>query len=103
MINQRINLSPFKWHLAALLGYLLLSIGLTWPIILHWNSGLTGYIEEASRNAWNMWWWRWALEHGVVRPQDQLQIICVTPPLPVPVGWCVTNGATLRATLSDNW
>eukprot|EP00887_Chlorella_sp_A99_P003589 scaffold7.g3589.t1 len=29
---------------------------------------------------------RWALEHGVVRPQDQLQIICVTPPLPVPVG-----------------
>lgn len=28
---------------------------------------------------------RWALEHGVVRPQDQLQIICVTPPLPVPV------------------
>jgi hypothetical protein len=64
MINQRINLSPFKWHLAALLGYLLLSMGLTWPIILHWNSGLTGYIEEASRNAWNMWWWRWALEHG---------------------------------------
>ena len=64
IINQRINLSPFKWHLVALLGYLLLSMGLTWPIILHWNSGLTGYIEEASRNAWNMWWWRWALEHG---------------------------------------
>ncbi len=51
-------------HLLVLLGYLLISMGLTWPIIAHWNTGLTGYVEEASRNAWNMWWLRQALTQG---------------------------------------
>lgn len=64
---------PFRTHLLVLLGYFLLSIGLTWPLILHWSSGVYGGnpdgfvypgFGDASKNIWNMWWVRHALERG---------------------------------------
>lgn len=52
-----------RWlqHLAALAGYLLISIWLTWPLAAHWNSAYVAYLEEAGHNAWNIWWVRQAL------------------------------------------
>jgi hypothetical protein len=60
-------------HSLILLGYFILSIALTWPLILHWRSGIVGgtgdftyggSFADATQNIWNMWWTRWALEHG---------------------------------------
>lgn len=71
-----------KTHLAVLLGYLLLSLAVTWPLMLHWHTAVVGGIsvaatppehnprfeyggfEDASQNIWNVWWTGWALEHG---------------------------------------
>lgn len=72
----------FIYHCGMLLGYLCLSIALTWPLVAHWDTGVVGGLivdqpassdynprfeyggfEDASQNVWNMWWTRWALEH----------------------------------------
>lgn len=54
-------------HGGVLLGYLVLSIALTWPLLAYWNTGVVGVhygFEDASQNIWNMWWTRHALERG---------------------------------------
>jgi hypothetical protein len=58
-------------HLLVLLVYFILSVALTWPLILHWSTGVyagnsDGFVypgfDDASQNIWNMWWVRYALE-----------------------------------------
>ncbi len=73
---------PIIDHAGVFLGYLLISLVLTWPLVLHWQTAVVGGIqpgtvppdynprflyggfEDASQNVWNVWWTGWALEHG---------------------------------------
>lgn len=69
-------------HLLALLIYLLLSVVLTWPLVVHWNTAVVGGLvareaaspdynprfeyggfEDAAQNVWNVWWTGRAVEH----------------------------------------
>ncbi len=54
-------------HGAALGVYTLLALALTWPLALVWNQGFLGFtrsFQDGIQNVWNMWWMRWALDHG---------------------------------------
>jgi hypothetical protein len=58
-------------HAAALLTYLGLAIGLTWPLVTHMSTGVIGgfesynfTFEDASQNIWNIWWIGRALASG---------------------------------------
>ncbi len=66
-------MQTWQVHLLVLLGYLLLSIALTWPLAATWTTGIVGgsggfayggSFGDATQNIWNMWWTRRALEHG---------------------------------------
>ncbi|NWJ95643.1 MAG: hypothetical protein HXX20_07655 [Chloroflexi bacterium] len=48
------------------LGYLLLTLGLTWPLPLHLGSSIPRGIPDSWQNIWNFWWMRTALfERGI--------------------------------------
>ena len=48
-------------HLAALLGFLLLSLLLTWPLPLHLTTHVPGDGIDDPALAWNLWWVKFAL------------------------------------------
>ncbi|MEO7912999.1 MAG: 6-pyruvoyl-tetrahydropterin synthase-related protein [Roseiflexaceae bacterium] len=50
----------------ALLGYIVLTLALTWPLALRWTTDLPGGphkdgLEDAYQNVWNLWWMQQAL------------------------------------------
>lgn len=47
-------------HSLPLLGYTLLALLTTWPVILHLGRRIAGG-SDAWQFAWNLWWWRYAL------------------------------------------
>jgi len=60
---------PESWrgHLAVLLGYLVLGIGFTWPLLLHLPTGVIqkGMLPvDAGQQIWNIWWVRQSLLVG---------------------------------------
>jgi len=51
----------------VLLGYLLLGVAFTWPLALHFGTGVIqkgGLPVDAGQGVWNLWWARTALLHG---------------------------------------
>ncbi len=74
-VNSRLrehHALPFRTHLLVLLAYFLLSIGLTWPLIVQWHTAIVGgtgsftyygSFEDGSQNVWNIWWVRQAIAH----------------------------------------
>jgi hypothetical protein len=72
MIREQGRFTLLRIHFLVVLGYLLVSIILTWPLVLHFHKGVInkdpviftdGGFADASQNTWNMWWVRYALEH----------------------------------------
>ncbi len=51
-------------HLVILLGYLLLSIAFTWPLVAHFSTALPGEGTDSWQYLWNFWWFDQALFHG---------------------------------------
>ncbi len=57
----------WRWQVAVLLGYLLVGIVFTWPLVLHWQSGVIQKGDlpvDAGQNIWNLWWVRQTLLSG---------------------------------------
>jgi hypothetical protein len=73
IVQNRIIHTRAAQHIAALIIYVLLGIGMTWPLAAHWNTAVVGGpegfvypgFEDASQNVWNIWWVRRALELGL--------------------------------------
>jgi hypothetical protein len=58
---------PFRRHLAVFVGYLLLGMVFTWPMILNMGSGVIqiGSLPvDSGQGVWNLWWSRSALLNG---------------------------------------
>jgi hypothetical protein len=51
-------------HLLVLVGYILLSIIITWPLVLHLSTALPGEGTDSWQYLWNFWWFDQALFHG---------------------------------------
>ena len=54
-----------RWGV-ALLVYVLLTIGMTWPLATRWTTDLPGTahkdgLEDVYQNVWNLWWMKQAL------------------------------------------
>ncbi len=71
--SKGMNRNLLAQHLAVLLAYALLAVGLTWPAAADpgnyfYNSGQGWFFfpsyEDASQNAWNIWWLRLAFAEG---------------------------------------
>jgi hypothetical protein len=56
--------TTWRVHLAVLLGYILLSILITWPLALHITTALPGEGTDSWQYLWNFWWFDQALFHG---------------------------------------
>lgn len=55
-------------HSTALILYLLLGLALTWPLAAIWDRGFLGFarsFQDGIQNVWNMWWMRYAVDHGL--------------------------------------
>jgi hypothetical protein len=73
VVQKRIIHTRAARHIAALIIYVLLGVGMTWPLAAYWNTAIVGGskgfvypgFEDASQNAWNIWWVRRALELGL--------------------------------------
>ena len=54
-----------RHHLAALLGYLILALALTWPLARQLGSAIPGDSFDGWQNLWNLWWMReaWLVRH----------------------------------------
>ena len=66
-------------HLLALGLYLLLTLLMTWPLVLHFATAIPGDSFDGWQNYWNLWWMRVALV-------DQVQWPLVTDLLYAPTG-----------------
>lgn len=58
---------PWRWKLVVFLGYVLLGIVFTWPLALHWQTGVIqkGALPvDTGQGIWNLWWARHSLLHG---------------------------------------
>lgn len=63
---------PLSWraHLLALLGYVALSLLVTWPLLPQFGQAMVGgpgvvfTFEDGAQNVWNMWWVARALTSG---------------------------------------
>ena len=56
----------FRWRNGyALIGYLLLTIGLTWPMVTRLNSHFIGNNIDVWLNTWATWWTEYALKNGL--------------------------------------
>ena len=55
----------YGWHLAALLGYALLALMMTWPLARQLGSAIPGDSFDGWQNLWNLWWMReaWLVRH----------------------------------------
>ncbi len=85
-------------HLLVLCAYLVVSLGVTYPLVLHLNTALLGD-GDAWLFVWNFWWWRFALGNG-------LHPFC-TDYIHYPTGICAYlhtwNFANTWATLPLQW
>jgi hypothetical protein len=57
----------WRWHVGVFLGYLLLGVLFTWPLLLHLNDSvvqITNLPVDTAQNIWNLWWVRTALLTG---------------------------------------
>ncbi len=54
-----------RYHIAALLGYGLLALALTWPLARQLGSAIPGDSFDGWQNLWNLWWMReaWLVRH----------------------------------------
>jgi hypothetical protein len=58
---------PLRVHLAVILGYLLLGVVWTWPLVPHFGTGVIqkgGLPIDAGQGVWNLWWTRSTLLMG---------------------------------------
>ena len=56
----------FRWRNGyALIGYLVLTIGMTWPMVTRLNSHFIGNNIDVWINMWVTWWTKRALTHGL--------------------------------------
>ncbi len=53
-----------KDFVGVFFAYVLLAIGLEWPLPLHFSTELAGNRGDAWQHVWNFWWLRHALTHG---------------------------------------
>lgn len=51
----------YRHHLLALVGYLLLTLGLTYPLARHFFEAIPGDGFDGWQNVWNIWWIKHAL------------------------------------------
>ena len=52
----------WRWHGVAVLGYLLLSLVFTYPLVLHFAGATLGpHYADRLQNEWNLWWVQTAL------------------------------------------
>lgn len=49
---------------AAFVGYVVLSVAMTWPLAAHLGDRLAGGNNDLFQNYWNFWWWQTSLENG---------------------------------------
>jgi hypothetical protein len=57
----------WRWNIAVLLGYLAATIVFTWPLALHWQTGVIQHGStpvDGGQNIWGLWWIRHAILHG---------------------------------------
>ncbi|HEY0739631.1 MAG TPA: hypothetical protein VGD69_32200, partial [Herpetosiphonaceae bacterium] len=57
----------WRWRLLVFLGYLLAAVIFTWPLALHWQTGVIqkGSVPiDAGQGIWNLWWARHSLLNG---------------------------------------
>ncbi len=53
------------WLDPAVIGfYLALALVFTWPLVLHFSEAIPGDGKDGWQMVWNLWWVRYALEHG---------------------------------------
>jgi len=62
--NRPADLPNRREHLLALGAYLVLSLAMTYPLLLHLNTALLGD-GDAWLFVWNFWWWRFSLTNGL--------------------------------------
>ena len=55
-------------HLAALCGYLLLTVVMTWPLATHLTTAIPGDGFDGWQNYWNLWWVKVALVDKLTNP-----------------------------------
>ena len=65
--SGRPSLSGWR-HLIALSAYALLTVLMTWPLLLHFNSAIPGDGFDGWQNYWNLWWIKVALVDHVRNP-----------------------------------
>jgi hypothetical protein len=57
----------WRWHIAVFIGYLLLGISVTWPLLLNLHTSVIqkgARLVDAGQGIWNLWWMQQALMHG---------------------------------------
>ena len=57
----------WHWHVAVFVGYLLLAICVTWPLLLNMHTSVIqkgARLVDAGQGIWNLWWIQQALLHG---------------------------------------
>ncbi|NLE76395.1 MAG: hypothetical protein GX605_06545 [Chloroflexi bacterium] len=60
--------TPHRSHLAALLGYAVLTVGMTWPLALQAGAAIPGDGFDGWQNTWNLWWVKTALVERFANP-----------------------------------
>jgi len=57
----RLRSHPLTLHVAVLAAYLLATLILTWPLVLHLNTHVPGRNVDEYAFLWNIWWFKYAL------------------------------------------
>lgn len=55
-------------HSAALLGYLVLTLVMTWPLAIHFTDAIPGDSFDGWQNYWNLWWMKVSLVERIHNP-----------------------------------
>ena len=66
--SHRARRRPGLVHLAALFGYLLLTVAMTWPLVLNLTTAIPGDGFDGWQNYWNLWWVKVALVDKLTNP-----------------------------------
>ena len=64
MTTSGVFRATWRTHLAVLLGYALLAVLFTWPLVPHFSTALPGEGTDSWQYLWNFWWFDQALFHG---------------------------------------
>lgn len=76
----------WRWRLLVFLGYLLAAVIFTWPLVLHWQTGVIqkGTVPiDAGQGIWNLWWVR----HSILDGRDPYLTRFLFYPLEVDLFW----------------